>query len=335
MPVLKYKDGNDWKVASKNVAYEMSDIPAPTQQELHFSGNCSNQFKKGWGWFIDKYGKYITTSGLTDISYMFSNCEAKEIPFKLNGTINDNISNLFYLCDNVKTIADDCLNGIKLPTTTSSLRYIQAKSMFENCSSLRKLPQLDFLGGLKDCLPSSYFYSFYQNTFRWCNCLDEITNIPVIYDWATNRNWFNDETFHYCQRASRITFGTVYNNNKWIYQVVDLSNEVGYCSTAGNITTSGIPYAKGVNDDTKYQALKNDPDWFSIGWNYSRYNKVSAIETINSLPDCSALAMSQNATNTIKFRGNAGAKTDGGAINTMTEEEIAVATAKGWTVSFV
>jgi hypothetical protein len=31
MPVLKYKDGNEWKVASKNVAYEISDMPAPTQ----------------------------------------------------------------------------------------------------------------------------------------------------------------------------------------------------------------------------------------------------------------------------------------------------------------
>ena len=31
MPVLKYKDGNEWKVANKNVAYEISDIPAPTQ----------------------------------------------------------------------------------------------------------------------------------------------------------------------------------------------------------------------------------------------------------------------------------------------------------------
>ena len=40
-------------------------------------------------------------------------------------------------------------------------------------------------------------------------------------------------------------------------------------------------------------------------------------------------------TNTIKFRGEAGALTDGGAINTLTEEEIAVAAAKGWTVSIV
>ena len=335
MPVLKYKDGNEWKVASKNVAYEISDMPAPTKEELTFSGDCSKQFKKGWGWFIDKYGKYITTSGLTEIDQMFYQCDAKEIPFKLNGTINNSIYSIFYNCNKVKTIADDCLSNIKLPTSTSSLRYFQANRMFFGCSSLRKLPQLDFLGGLKACLPSYYTYSFYQDTFTGCNCLDEITNIPVIYDWATNKNWFNSETFHYCQRVSRITFGTVYNNNKWVYQVVDLSNEVGYCATASSIINGGIPLSKGVDNDTKYQALKNDPDWFSIGWSYSRYNKVSAIETINSLPDCSALATATNATNTIKFRGEAGSATDGGAINTMTEEEIAVATAKGWTVSFV
>lgn len=33
--------------------------------------------------------------------------------------------------------------------------------------------------------------------------------------------------------------------------------------------------------------------------------------------------------------GKAGSKTDGGAINTMTAEEIAVAAAKGWTVTLV
>ena len=88
---------------------------------------------------------------------------------------------------------------------------------------------------------------------------------------------------------------------------------------------------KEVKDDETYAALKNDPDWFGTSESYSRYNKLSAIETISTLPDCSA----SGGTNTIRFRGVAGGKTDGGAINTMTEEEIAVAAAKGWTVSFV
>jgi hypothetical protein len=47
-----------------------------------------------------------------------------------------------------------------------------------------------------------------------------------------------------------------------------------------------------------------------------------------SLPDTSTYG-----SNTIKFKGASGALTDGGAINTLTEEEIAVAAAKGWTVA--
>ena len=94
---------------------------------------------------------------------------------------------------------------------------------------------------------------------------------------------------------------------------------------------------KCIYNDETYQALKDDPDNYVAGYSnenphyYSRYDKASAIRTINSLPDVSA----SGGTNTIKFKGEAGLRTDGGAINTMTEEEIIVATSKGWTVSFV
>ena len=98
---------------------------------------------------------------------------------------------------------------------------------------------------------------------------------------------------------------------------------------------SGITEDKRVYNDTDYQALKNNPDWWTKNYLYSRYNKVSAIETINSLPDTSAYLATAGGTNTIKFKGEAGSATDGGAINTLTEAEIAVATAKGWTVSLV
>jgi hypothetical protein len=100
---------------------------------------------------------------------------------------------------------------------------------------------------------------------------------------------------------------------------------------------SGITIDKCIYDDATYQALKDDPDNYVAGYSaenphhYSRYDKASAIRTINSLPDVSG----SGGTNTIKFKGEAGLKTDNGAINTMTPEEIAVATAKGWTVSFV
>jgi hypothetical protein len=98
---------------------------------------------------------------------------------------------------------------------------------------------------------------------------------------------------------------------------------------------NGITEDKFVYDDLTYQALKDDPDWFTYKIAYSRYNHDSAVNTINSLPDTSAYLATAGGTNTIKFRGEAGSATDGGAISTLTEEEIAVATAKGWTVTLV
>ena len=124
--------------------------------------------------------------------------------------------------------------------------------------------------------------------------------------------------------------GTPYSVN-WKSAIIDLTS-VGYAPSyyASYVTTSynsGITSDKQVTDDASYQALKNDPDWFTTDMAYSRYNHDSAVNTINSLP------ITTNTGCTIKFTGALGSATDGGAINTLTEEEIAVAAAKGWTVT--
>ena len=98
---------------------------------------------------------------------------------------------------------------------------------------------------------------------------------------------------------------------------------------------TGVTMETRVVDATTYEALKNNPNWWSSDVAYSRYNHDSAVETINSLPDTSAYLASNGGTNTIKFLGASGSATDGGAISTLTAEEIAVATAKGWTVTLV
>ena len=84
-----------------------------------------------------------------------------------------------------------------------------------------------------------------------------------------------------------------------------------------------------------YDTLKDNPDSWATTSEYSRYNHDSAVATINSLPDTSAYLAANGGTNTIKFMGASGSATDGGAINTLTEEEIAVAVAKGWTPTFI
>ena len=71
-----------------------------------------------------------------------------------------------------------------------------------------------------------------------------------------------------------------------------------------------------------------NPDWYTGMYEYATFNKDSALELIKTLPDTSAY----NGINTIKFKGGSGHYT-GGAIRDLTEEEIAIATAKGWTVT--
>ena len=136
----------------------------------------------------------------------------------------------------------------------------------------------------------------------------------------------------------------------WIGTVLDLS-QVGFC--VGTYSNGSMNYInpgaadKEITDASTYAALKNDPDAWTKDTTYSLFNKTSAIQTLNSLPDVRKLMVNppddesywptdETGLNcTIKFYGVAGASTDGGAINTMTEEEIAVATAKGWTVTFI
>ena len=134
--------------------------------------------------------------------------------------------------------------------------------------------------------------------------------------------------------------GTPYVASGWKSQTIDLT-QAGHCIATYDYQldftyNSGRTTDKRIYNDETYALYKDDINSYVAGKSidnphyYSRYNKASAIRTINSLPDVSG----SGGTNTIKFKGEAGLKTDNGAINTMTPEEIAVATAKGWTVSF-
>ena len=227
------------------------------------------------------------------------------------------------------------------------------RSMFERCLSLREISP-DFLKELyspefSGSISSSSCGPVFYLGFESCLSLNEIVGISPITGEYTSSTMTN--AFRSCMRVKNIIFdtnpdGTPYEA-RWKSQTIDLTTLVGiakYTTYAATDSTygsyemlhynSGITMDKRVTDDTTYQALKDDPDWWTSDVNYSRYNHDSAVNTINSLPDTSAYLAEKGGTNTIKFKGAAGALTDGGAINTLTEEEIAVATAKGWTVTF-
>ena len=312
--------------------------------------------------YIELFGDTISTSGITDAGSMFFKYENKNVPFDINCSttttlslsnmferslielapnINDakpnSISSIFYTCNYLREIPDDF--GVNWNWDyLHTYNYGNCSELFRNCFSLRKIPATFISNGYSGS--DSSYYSCYYNTFIYCSTLDEINGLAVVPVTLTSNCFFS--TFSLCSRLKDLTFQTNEDGTpktaKWKNQAIDLNTVGCYDTSLNNIGNfvnynSGITADKYVYDDATYQALKDDEDWFTTKPAYSRYNHDSAVNTINSLPDCSAYLATAGGTNTIKFKGVLGSATDGGAINTLTEEEIAVATAKGWTVT--
>lgn len=355
----KYCDRNIVVIASGGGGG--GDLP---EKAFLITGDCRYRFaNSGWDWFIENYGDRVTTSNILGISDMFSYSSVEEVPFdinlygtamdmgemfisctklkvlpKINGKINS-ARRLFQGCNSLRHIPEVFFENIDCSAMTTGSTYNNGNlsNIFNNCYSLRAIPVIF----LKNNHPGCSTYNSYFTGFSYCYSLDELRDLPLHFTSTWTNNAFS-HTFAGCSRIKSLTFEmpdgqpAVMN---WKNQTIDLSQRIGYADSF-NISyiigfNSGITKDKEVTDDATYQALKNDPDWFTCNIAYSRYNHDSAVETINSLPDTSAYLAANGGTNTIKFEGAAGSATDGGAINTLTEAEIAVAAAKGWTVSLV
>lgn len=296
----------------------------------------------------------VFESGNGPIDSFFKGCFAlKELPVMrtIDGSkivLGNNYavpSGTSYKYMSCKDVFNYCNNLEEIPLADWSWGGGEMSYMFQYCKRVRDLDFTDFISGANDLARVAFNY---QYTFRGCVDVDEITGLKFpSYDTGHHlvgaTNPFAN-TFDYCYRLKKLTFEP--------NQIVNLENESGSSSftpvidltmcvgaTEGTTASTSAHYPdffdertdKEVSDVATYEALKNDPDWWTRSAQYSRYNHDSAVETINSLPTISV----RGGTATIKFQGDYGTYTDGGAISTLTEEEIAVATAKGWTVSLV
>ena len=326
------------------------------------TGNCDSLFSNGkWKWYIDLFGSQVTTNNITNCNYMFSDShELTNIPFSINGKNNENYiscGGMFQNCDALLTLPTLTIKPYSMYGMFSGTKRIREipesyattidfsrvnsysstmNSMFVNCYSLRTIPS----SFLKRCysLYTSPSSSFYYQAFYGAWCLNEIVGLPIIPVEFTSNAFYN--TFNNCHRVKNIIFDTNEDGTaktaSWKNQVIDLTNFVGYFS--GNDANSMLYYNSGITADkqmtgSNFQTLQNDPDWYGTEQNYSRYVKESAIATINSLPDTSAYIAANGGTNTIKFK-SVSLNPFSANPSDMTEEQIAVATAKGWTVAF-
>ena len=355
---------DEMPTAISNISSGGGDIP---EEAFNITGSCQYKFAYGgWDWFINNYGNRITTSSIINSSYMFTNSNVTSIPFDINLNIGNSVdlSYIFNYCVNLETppyiigkisrcsdMFSDCRRLNYIPedwaTKIDWSEYNDGKLnplyfVFNDCYSLRKIPQ-NLIDSIVITNPGniSEAYYPYRNQYSYCFVLEELKNIPVVYNSSGNNNNLFFSIVGSCSRLKSLTFKK--NNDgtpivaKWKNQTIDMNGYIGYSSSSSNITNynSGLTTATQITDDASYQSLKNNPDNWTTLIQYSRYNHDSAVETINSLPDTSEYLATAGGTNTIKFKGDSGSATDGGAINTLTEAEIAVATAKGWTVSIV
>lgn len=146
--------------------------------------------------------------------------------------------------------------------------------------------------------------------------------------------------------GATLRFGTNSGNNK-----------IGYCnhmpvanSYKTNHTYQGTLFSDHIiTDEPTYQLYKNEYDRVVyvgnsgtytnsvtgvtdsgyFGMLFSNYNHDRMVETINSLPDLTEAG----TTCTISFHNKLGKLTNEGGFDNLTEEEIAVAVNKGWTVT--
>ena len=241
------------------------------------------------------------------------------VPTDEDLTFKENSQHLFYN-DNYNWIIENYADRIKCGK--------QGWYTFFNCRKLRHIPSILFKNN-KIRLDSF--------TFNGCNILDKLEGVDL--NTYVGGVGVSDSCLNYCSCIRDIIFKTNDDGTPFVYtngvNIDKISiSYVGY--VYGSETSdefiavqNAFGSEKRVTDATSYQALKNDPDWWTTDVKYSKYNHDSAVRTINSLPDVS----SSSNRSVISINGKLGSLTDGGAVNTLTAQEIAVATAKGWTVS--
>lgn len=362
---VRAKGNTEDKILVSNLATAINNLPSGDieVEPIVLSGDCNYRCCESVSAkYIEIFGDTITTEKITTALAMFQNSTLAEIPFDINGDESKtyiSMGSMFNGCRNLKSLpnlinfrpfaSDNIFQGCEqlreIPEdidSTWSWNYVdtltsayggQRNALFKDCYSLRKYPN-SFLNHGNPV--AAYSTTIYYNSFNCCHSLDEIVDLPIPH---YNASWTSNTFYNFaynCYRLKELTFAVNEDGTpktaKWKNQTIN-TKMFGYMVSSNEKIwleryNHGITADKKVSDDASYQLLKDDPDYYTTDERYSLYNHDAAVRTINSLPDCSA-----TGTNTIHFDKLYGLYTDEGPISNLTEEEIAVAVAKGWTVS--
>ena len=228
----------------------------------------------------------------------------------------------FYNCDYLETIPEDWLDWDEFRNwlAAGGRHKVSFTQLCSGCRRLKSIPKnlLDFL----ELVPMGNLTNIFEHRYS----LNKIENM-AYYVWQSSGNSGPSNIVNNCMSLSKFTFK---NNGPtgWGNSFLDFTN-CGWASYPASLYNEyGFTEETLVTDDASYQALKNT-DYWTTDVKYSKYNHTSMVETINSLPEI----LPTYEENIIKFKATQGDSTDEGGASNLTEEELAVASAKGWTVS--
>lgn len=325
------------------------------EEALLITGDCSNRFiGNGWNWFIELCGDKIQATGITDMyNFAYNNTNIKRFPFwifcvynfpiNLNGAfcncadlreppIFSNVQpqgmfNAFNNCHRLVRFPGDYWdNGWDWSFVNNASQYeVEYDSMFNCCYSLRYVP-----GFKQSQINPRSEYPIYLYGFTNCHVIDEIY-LPVYNEAEYWDNKFI-ETFDNCNRLSLVQFNTNEDGSPiqcpgWHCQTLDFRNQVGYTDNPWNILNYSDIH--GITEANKnYEYGYSGTNYWTDELHRSCFNYGSAFLLIESLPDCSA-----GTDNMVIFDPVAGSML-GAMISDLTEEDIAIAVSKGWTISY-
>lgn len=252
MPVLKYKDGNEWKVASKNVAYEkdntlfksmvdrsITEVKAEDLQGITSIGT------EAFDWCIKLTSIELPDNIITIGNYAFSHCSSLK-------TIT--------IPKNVVSIRDNAFSGcvglVSIYLLNKDRIVILGNYLFNNCSKLQNIY-------VPAKLLNEYInnYGIYINQLKPYDCwIPEITNQIMLFN---NTKTITIELINYnetptCSITSNNTdIATISNinatNTAITFDITTLSTE-GNCNINISISNNDITYDRSFKL-TVYEAI--------------------------------------------------------------------------------
>ena len=351
----------------------VGEINIPRLQYWNYQGQSSEMIAALFDRLTFNLESSVLTYAFQNNTY-FTNFPAdwrdKTIYVSGGGNENLNLSYFLQYDQNVKYLPKIIVSDINLATIQMQCAFYGTRlvkidndaipqdliatgsenSCCSQCNYLREVPE-NFMANsvyTGTAFPNQNSRSMCHHMYDNATLLKQVIGAP-IFGQITSTGTTNrfDSMFNNNNALHHLTFympnGAVGVMNA-TNQTIDLSNTIGYFSST--ITTdilnrlededrANVIIISAANNNATVANMQN-LNSLAEGLEYATYNRQSAIETINSLPDTTAAIAAKGGTNTIKFKSGAGsAYGDLYNMSNLSAEEIAVATAKGWTVELV